>query len=114
MPIDAQSSGSRLPTLVQYCQRGQSLCFLLMDSARLSHGSTLQWPQLMSSVSLTDSTASRRLHLTWYSVAISNIGDGLRFELLRPVLFGCTPETLLRLETASPVRLKLSCSRPAH
>ncbi|KZP21198.1 hypothetical protein FIBSPDRAFT_1044358 [Athelia psychrophila] len=62
MPIDPQPSGSRLPTLVQCCQR-----------VAASHVES-----------------------------ISSLGDGLRFELLKPVLFGCTAETLLRLETASP------------
>jgi len=34
--------------------------------------------------------------------SISSLGDGLRFELLKPIIEGCSVDTLLRLEKASP------------
>ena len=44
-------------------------------------------------------------------LAISSLGDDLRFELIKPVLADCSPETLSRLEKTSPVG---PCSFPRH
>jgi elongin-A len=41
-----------------------------------------------------------------YVIAISSLGNDLRFELIKPVLTGCSPETLSRLENTSPVRVQ--------
>ncbi|OCH88193.1 hypothetical protein OBBRIDRAFT_104443 [Obba rivulosa] len=35
--------------------------------------------------------------------SISSLGDGLRYDLIRPVLEACSADTLLRLEQASPL-----------
>ncbi|KAJ6630538.1 RNA polymerase II transcription factor SIII subunit A-domain-containing protein [Mycena sp. CBHHK59/15] len=53
----------RVPTLVQYCQRG----------------------------------------MYFFCVSISSLGDGLRYDLVKPILERCTVDQLLRLEHASPV-----------
>ncbi|KDQ60901.1 hypothetical protein JAAARDRAFT_191036 [Jaapia argillacea MUCL 33604] len=39
---------------------------------------------------------------TAHADALSSVGDEIRYELIKPVLTFCSPETLLRLETASP------------
>lgn len=56
---------------------------------------------------------SHQLTLEHHDVAISSLGDDLRFELIKPVLAGCSPETLSRLENTSPVRQSLPKTPPA-
>ncbi|KAI0807888.1 RNA polymerase II transcription factor SIII subunit A-domain-containing protein [Fomes fomentarius] len=62
MPYDIDSSGRRIPTLVQYCQR--------VAGAHVDN--------------------------------ICSLGGGLRYDLIRPVLENCTPDTLLRFEENDP------------
>lgn len=45
-------------------------------------------------------------------VDIQSLGEGWRYDLIRPVLESCTPNTLKRFEEADPVRTLFlrSCS----
>lgn len=42
-------------------------------------------------------------------IAISSLGDDLRYELIKPILESCNAATLLRLEQASPVCASTAC-----
>ncbi|KIM79680.1 hypothetical protein PILCRDRAFT_552435 [Piloderma croceum F 1598] len=80
---DLQLPGHRLPTLVQYCQR--------VASAHVECTCCSESKLFFTSVEIEP-----------YDIAISSLGDNLRFELIKPVLTGCSPETLSRLENTSP------------
>lgn len=46
--------------------------------------------------------------------AIISLGDGFRFDLIKPVLSGCSAETLSRLESNSLVRTFFGYPLQAH
>ena len=42
----------------------------------------------------------------FFNVAITSLGSELSFRLVKPILERCTADQLMRLEEASPVRLR--------
>ena len=107
MSTNSQSLGHRVPTLVHLCQRGEQFHwhYILLGSHQYSLAVASAHVDCACRIE-SGNSGCINWNLLFYQ-AISSLGDDLRFELLEPVLTGCSPETLSRLESTSPVRVGL-------
>jgi len=102
MSSESESRLRQIPTLVSYCQRGQ------FESARSAHSRVDLCVRCCSAVSACRWYGHQdgiRL-LTAYLpslLALSCLGEGIRYGLIKPVLECCSADTLFRLEQSSPV-----------
>ena len=93
------TSARKIPTLVQYCQRGMLFQFQISSSQLIRH---LQWLQVMSTV-CPIFVALKPVYNDFLLIEIESLGEDVRYDLVRPVLEHCSADTLLRLENSTPV-----------
>ena len=109
MSSESEPGGRRVPTLVQHCQRGELSSITPSVFTILTGMPTSGLCPCREYVSAALSPSSRQL-TTAYDAPVAekdicSLGEGWRYDLIKPVLESCTPETLLRFEQADPVRL---------
>ena len=101
MSLESEGQLRRIPTLVSYCQRGQ------LSSARSAHSPVDLCVHCYSAVGTCrwyGHQGGIRLPMIYLpSLALSCLGEGIRYGLIKPVLECCSADTLLRLEQSSPV-----------